>query len=587
MFDLEKAKVCTGKIKDYFNSIEEIANVEIPNNIKLGTNKQILYIFYSCLLDYGMRSKIYHSNLINTYKKYKEIFNPSYVVKTFKNNKEKLLNIIKENIHPRYPNIALKKWLKLSEFLDTNYPNDKLIQKIVSLQSYKGLYNFITNIKGFGQKTGGLLLRLIFESGICHFNDELQYIPIDRHDVEISYLNVVIDKQSLNNEELKMLGNVWINAAKENNISACDIDKYLWIIGNNLCKKKNNVFNVQLKKNEQKKYRSDVMIKENNVKDNILKSKFFLKLFGIPAVIWIFLSLISMINQSDSKYMAWVKSIISNLIIIGIWFGISFIITKHHQIKKEKNIKMGRTLEKKWEEISTFKKIRFPLIMSIITFLVGIFLSYDLVGFPLKVQVISFLAAFIPFILFMIFLFVIYINKEKQKVFSIFKTISIAVTCLLLFYYFIAMFIIILVEAVNPMTNPKYYSFHIPDSQVFPKNIPKDVEEVKFLYAPGVLQSGTRYTLYYVDKNMTLNEFDKKYNKQAKWIGHIDDYKEKAGLLSGAFYYTSSKYKNENDYVIYLITSRCDGPGYCNHGHFLMAAFNEKTNQVVYSTETW
>ena len=77
---------------------------------------------------------------------------------------------------------------------------------------------------------------------------------------------------------------------------------------------------------------------------------------------------------------------------------------------------MGITPEKKWKEKSTFKKIRFPLIMSIITFIIGIFLSYDLIGFPLKVKLIGLFAAFIPFILFMIILFVIYINKESQKI---------------------------------------------------------------------------------------------------------------------------------------------------------------------------
>lgn len=238
MFNLEKATLCAEKMKQFFNSMNEADNVEIPRNIEIGSNEHIIYIFYSCLLDYGMRSKLYHSNLINTYKKYKYIFNPCYVVKNYKGNEEKLLTIIKDNIHPRYPNVALRKWIELSEFLDTNYSNDKLKQKIISLQSYKELYNFITNIKGYGQKTGGLLLRLIFESGICCFNDEIQDIPIDRHDIEISYLNGIIDKQNLSNEELKMLGSLWINAAKENNISACNIDKYLWSIGNNLCTKK-------------------------------------------------------------------------------------------------------------------------------------------------------------------------------------------------------------------------------------------------------------------------------------------------------------------------------------------------------------
>ncbi len=224
MFDLDKAKSCTSKMKNYFNSTEEISSVEIPDNIKIDSNEYIYYIFYSCLLDYGMRSKIYHANLINTYKKYKDIFNPNYVVKNFKDNKDGLLKIIKDNIHPRYPNVSLKKWLELSEFLAINYSNDKLKEKIVSLESYKELYNFITSIKGFGQKTGGLLLRLIFESGLCSFSDKLQDIPIDRHDVEISYLNKVVDKENLNSEELKELGTIWIKAAEENNISACDID---------------------------------------------------------------------------------------------------------------------------------------------------------------------------------------------------------------------------------------------------------------------------------------------------------------------------------------------------------------------------
>lgn len=329
------------------------------------------------------------------------------------------------------------------------------------------------------------------------------------------------------------------------------------------------------------------MDKKFNKIKTIIKSKFFLKLFFIPFGIWFALSLLALADRSDPDALTLADFVFGNIEAFIIWFIISFPIALLHSKKETKDIKKGRTPEKKWEEKTTFKKIRFPLIMSIITFIIGIFLSYDSIGFPLKAQLIIFLAAFIPCILFVIFLFIIYKNKEKQKVYSIFKTISIVITCLLLFYYLIAMFVVVLTEAVNPMTNPKYYSFHIPDKKVFPKKIPKDVDDVKFLYAPGILQGGTSYTLYYVDKNMTLDEFDKKYKKQAEWIGHIDDYKEKAGLLSGAFYYTPSEYKNENDYVIYLIKGRCDDSGYCNHGDFLIAAFNEKTHQVVYSTESW
>lgn len=54
------------KLDKYFSNsdINEVANVEFPNEIEYKSNEWLYYIFYSCLLDYGMRSKIYHNNLI-------------------------------------------------------------------------------------------------------------------------------------------------------------------------------------------------------------------------------------------------------------------------------------------------------------------------------------------------------------------------------------------------------------------------------------------------------------------------------------------------------------------------------------------
>lgn len=238
MFNKDKANLCTKKMKDYFKDIDNDANVAIPKEIKFGSNDHIIYIFYSCLLDYGMRSKIYHANLINTYKLHKEIFNPKYVVEKYIDNEEELLLLIKDNIHPRYPMVATKKWLYLSKFINDNFKDKDLLECIKELNSYRELYKFITSINGYGQKTGGLLLRLISESGVCSFDDEIEDIPIDRHDVEISYLNGIIDKKVLSEEEIKELGSIWIEVAKLNGLTAIYIDKYLWSIGNSLCSKK-------------------------------------------------------------------------------------------------------------------------------------------------------------------------------------------------------------------------------------------------------------------------------------------------------------------------------------------------------------
>ena len=147
-----------------------------------------------------------------------------------------------------------------------------------------------------------------------------------------------------------------------------------------------------------------------------------------------------------------------------------------------------------------------------------------------------------------------------------------------------------MIQAVNGVSNPIFYKHYVSGThltKVFPENIPKNVTDVQFHYNPPLLQGGMIHYLYYVDENMTSDKFDKKYRFKAEWIGHINEYNEKPGLLGGAFSNTPSQYNNENDYIIYLVKSRCDKSGYCNHGNFLLAAFNEKTNEVIFKSEDW
>lgn len=105
-------------------------------------------MFYSCLLDYGMHSKIYHKNLIETYIKYPNIFQPSYVNGI---SEVQLRDIIVNNIHPRYPNVAIKKWIVLSNELNKY---DSILEHLKTISSFDKLNKFIKNIKGYGQKTG-------------------------------------------------------------------------------------------------------------------------------------------------------------------------------------------------------------------------------------------------------------------------------------------------------------------------------------------------------------------------------------------------------------------------------------------------
>lgn len=236
-----------------------------------------------------------------------------------------------------------------------------------------------------------------------------------------------------------------------------------------------------------------------------------------------------------------------------------------------------------------FKYNKLSIIISIITLLIGILVYIQTaIGIPIKENLIIFLASFIPFFIFVIITILSYHFKEKYK--KILKIISIILSLLLVFYYFIAIFVCLLLSATNPVTDSKYYNYYVTGERlkkVFPAKIPSNAKNIEFYYVPGILQSGTSYSLYYIDDSITKENFDKEYKNKAIWIGHKEEYTEKEGLLSRVFTYTPSYYKNENDYIIYLIEGRCDDSGYCNHGDFLIAAFNEKTNEVIFSSGEW
>lgn len=160
----------------------------------------------------------------------------------------------------------------------------------------------------------------------------------------------------------------------------------------------------------------------------------------------------------------------------------------------------------------------------------------------------------------------------------------------MVFYYFIALFVCALLSVTNPVTDSKYYNHYVTGERlekVFPEKIPSNAKNIEFYYAPGILQGGTNYSLYYIDDSITKEKFDKEYKNNAIWIGHKEEYTEKEGLLYGVFAYTPAYFENENDYIIFLIEGRCDDSGYCNHGDFLIAAFNEQTKEVVFRSEQW
>ena len=132
------------------------------------------------------------------------------------------------------------------------------------------------------------------------------------------------------------------------------------------------------------------------------------------------------------------------------------------------------------------KRSKFPFIMSIITFLIGCFFAFTCIGMPIMEKLIILLISFLPFIVFILITLLYYRFRDKKVFKIILDSIMVILMDLLLWYYFIAIFMCALIAALNPITNIKYYSYHINGSyliQAFPKKIPKHVKNVQFYYA--------------------------------------------------------------------------------------------------------
>lgn len=243
--NLTKAINSLKLMHNYFTNkeIENKAQVVLPNVIEHNSSQHFCYLFFSCLLNFGMRSNILHENLCLLYETNSEIFSPQYIVENYSNNYTKLAKLLSSKVHIRYPNECAKRWIALSELLHANFDNNPQ-NLFVGKNKYNEYKLAISQINGFGQKTGGLLLRMLIDNEMLISSDGIAEIPIDRHDIDLCVWLEVISNISTseirkNKKIVNLLSATWVQASKELSISPSLTDQYLWIIGTQFCVSRN------------------------------------------------------------------------------------------------------------------------------------------------------------------------------------------------------------------------------------------------------------------------------------------------------------------------------------------------------------
>lgn len=242
--DANNAELSLKKMRQYFSdkNIDKEATVTLPKEIIHGSELHYRYLFYSCLVNYGVNSVLLHKNLISLYEQKELMFSPQYICETYADNYDSLTDILRSFLHLRYPNQCAKNWFCLSSTLHNQY-HDNPKELFTNKNSYYEFQEAICNLKGFGQKTGGFLLRILIENDLLQPIDGIAEIPIDRHDIDLSIWlgvvsNITSDEIKKSKKVIKQLSNTWVMVSTKNSISPSLTDRYLWIIGSQLCSKK-------------------------------------------------------------------------------------------------------------------------------------------------------------------------------------------------------------------------------------------------------------------------------------------------------------------------------------------------------------
>ena len=203
----------------------------IPKDFKRDLRKASLFVAYTLLCDYFMKSVVLYQNAKRFAEEKPRFFDPIFT-KKYRRKESELAQILKENLSVRFPNEAARRWLDFSQKIINYYNGNPL--EIFELESASEIVKRLREFRGFGHKIGNLYFRIIaglIDKKFLDINEV--YPPIDVHDVRLTYRWGIISDQERN--KVKRVRELWLNACKDANVNWFHVDRMMWIIGSRFC----------------------------------------------------------------------------------------------------------------------------------------------------------------------------------------------------------------------------------------------------------------------------------------------------------------------------------------------------------------
>lgn len=225
-------------------NVDDLVENQIPSSVERLSEDHARFLFYTVVHDHGMKSRNLYARAKALFFRQPDLFSPQRVVSDFAGPDDALLKQkATQTLGVRYPRGAARTWylnsLQLLEKFDGTVKN-----VFASSSSAPALLRTVMSFRGYGRKTGGMLLRAIAGLGFCQLSDlESVEIPVDIHDSRISFLTGVITTTETSEDidyykYSRLVRQELTAACRRLAIEWPDVDRALWLIGSRGCVKR-------------------------------------------------------------------------------------------------------------------------------------------------------------------------------------------------------------------------------------------------------------------------------------------------------------------------------------------------------------
>jgi len=225
-------------IKDsgVFEYKSNLLEYQIPNGVVYASKEHAMFYFFLIFNDHGTKSTRLYENFKKLFGENSNYFNPKKIANLEDELKEKIAQL-----GVRYANNSFKYWVYNAQKIVDEFDGD-IYKLFTNYKDATQLYKKIKEFKGYGDKTTGLLLRVIDGVEFTKLeNFEQVPLPVDTHDSKIAINCNMIEKFDYNKADRKTLQNVsymWQDLSNSIGINWEELDKALWILGSVGCVQK-------------------------------------------------------------------------------------------------------------------------------------------------------------------------------------------------------------------------------------------------------------------------------------------------------------------------------------------------------------